>query len=436
MRIKQRLLFGIILVAFLLISWLVTLSTRTPLERQTELLTQAELLIADGIYILAVPLLEEAASYNTKLTLHIESELKKVYLALIDTRGFHNKYLTLLERQMSRSDAQSDVFIETATYLIALSRTGEALNILKAGISHTGCELLKEIYEQNRYHFEINRAVYDYASPIYNGMSMVKRNDLWGISRADGFTLIPCEYDKISTFSNGRAIVMKGGEVYAVNRDNNRVALLREDVYDFGNLSNNRIPLLFYNGWRRSDSSFNIGSQTYQEIGMASDGYAAVKLNDRWGVIDQNANWLLHPNYCGIIMDELGRSYARGAVFATLNSRVYLYINGIRQEGYYQNARPFSAEGYAAVMRNGVWGYINLDGTVAIDFQFDDALSFGQHLAAVKVDNMWGYINLYGEVVIEPQFYDAKSFSQGHSPILTARGWQFITLIEFKRGIS
>jgi len=69
-------------------------------------------------------------------------------------------------------------------------------------------------------------------------------------------------------------------------------------------------------------------------------------------------------------------------------------------------------------------------------FRFDDALSFGQHLAAVKQGELWGYISMAGHVVIEPVFLEARSFSNGSAPVLSERGWQFISLLEYKRGPS
>lgn len=86
--------------------------------------------------------------------------------------------------------------------------------------------------------------------------------------------------------------------------------------------------------------------------------------------------------------------------------------------------------------QNGKWGFIDTQGNVCIDFQFDDALSFGQHLAAVKVGDLWGYVSLRGEVVIDPVFLEAGSFYEGSAPVRTADGWQFITLLEFKKGAA
>ena len=113
---------------------------------------------------------------------------------------------------------------------------------------------------------------------------------------------------------------------------------------------------------------------------------------------------------------------------------VYLIVDGSYVGDAYEDAHPFTEEGYAAVKKNGKWGFVDVGGVEVIKFAFDDALSFGQHLAAVKYGEYWGYISRYGQMVIDAAFYEAKSFSDGSAPVLTERGWQFITLLEFKKG--
>ena len=82
------------------------------------------------------------------------------------------------------------------------------------------------------------------------------------------------------------------------------------------------------------------------------------------------------------------------------------------------------------------WGFIDRKGVVQIDYQFDQALSFSQHLAAVSQDGLWGYVSLYGEMVIEPIFLSAGSFYEGSAPVQTADGWQFISLLEYEEGTT
>lgn len=167
---------------------------------------------------------------------------------------------------------------------------------------------------------------------------------------------------------------------------------------------------------------------------MYSDGYAPVKQNGKWGLINTNGSeWLIEPQYDVIARDELGRAYSQKAFFAGKEGQVYLYVDGAQVAGPYQDALPFS-DGWAAVKKNEKWGFIDTAGNVQIDFQFDDALSFGQHLAAVEVDGKWGYVSKYGEIVIEPIFLSAKSFYNGSAPVETVDGWRFITLTEYKGG--
>ena len=84
--------------------------------------------------------------------------------------------------------------------------------------------------------------------------------------------------------------------------------------------------------------------------------------------------------------------------------------------------------------QNGKWGFIDTEGTVQIDFQFQNALSFSGHLAAVETEDGWGYIDLHGKLVISPKFLEAKSFYKGSAPVKTADGWRFLTLTEYEEG--
>ena len=75
MKIYTRILIGMGCVALLIVSWVIAVNSRSAAEKQIELIQQATELMSDGIYILAVPLLEEAVGYNTSHTLAAEEEL-------------------------------------------------------------------------------------------------------------------------------------------------------------------------------------------------------------------------------------------------------------------------------------------------------------------------------------------------------------------------
>lgn len=60
-----------------------------------------------------------------------------------------------------------------------------------------------------------------------------------------------------------------------------------------------------------------------------------------------------------------------------------------------------------------VSGYVNRDGKLVINLQFDYADEFSDGLARVVIDKKFGYINTKGEFVIKPQFDDAENFDRG-----------------------
>ena len=434
MKRGKRIFIGICCVALLLVSWLIVAKTKSASQKQADLLDKALAMMNNGIYVGAVPLLEEAAEYKTDNTLVVEEYLKEAYLELIETRGYRKKYRTLLDMQMKREDADPDVFAQAALHYIEAAQISNALEILRKGIEKTSSQMLIELYEENRYVYETNRATYSHASEIFESKAQVNKEGLWGLASAEGNLLIPCQYEAISTYSNDRAIVKKDEEIYAVNIDNNRIALLETAATEFGNLADNRIALLLEEGWIRATGEFEIGTAVFEEIGMYCGGYAAAKVNGKWGVVDLSLNWLVPAEFDGIVQDELGRCWGQGAVFVRQSEAVFMLVNGQQVGQPYDDARPFSQEGYAAVKNNGKWGFVDIEGNLLIEYCFDDALSFGQHLAAVRLDEFWGYISRYGELVIEPIFEEAKSFSGGSAPVLTARGWQFITLLEYRKG--
>ena len=69
--------------------------------------------------------------------------------------------------------------------------------------------------------------------------------------------------------------------------------------------------------------------------------------------------------------------------------------NVVIEADKYELAMSFS-EGYAAVMLNGKYGYINKSGEMVIKPQYDAATSFEDGIARVKYDGKWGSIDNKG----------------------------------------
>ena len=434
MKLASRLLLAVVFLGVVGIAWYIVLGAESDEDRQRALSEPAEALLAQGIFISAVPYLEEAVGFNTAETPKIEELLKKVYLELQNQGNFRRRYLDLLDMQMRRDDAEAEVFLEAANFLIPGSRT-TVLEIIQEGIRRTGSEELVDLFESIRYdRMRLSGGPFEEVTAIHALMIGYREGDLWGYANAGGDVRISARFDQISTFGGTndglRAVVRQGAEIFAIDNNGNRVALYSGgNISDFGNLANQRIPVKVDGEWRRANASFGIGAVSFEELGTYSGGYVAAKENGRWGVIGLGGldDWLIPPAYDGIVMDDIGRSYGQGAVFVRQGSEVFMYSGGRRLEGSFEDAWPFGTENYAAVKRGGLWGFVDAAGQVIIPFQFEDAKSFGQLLAPVSVDGLWGFISLRGELVYAPEFLEAGVFSDGYAPVLTDRGWRFLT---------
>jgi hypothetical protein len=436
----KRILLGLACVAVLGAAWLALAQVKSSAQKQSELMAQARIYISDKSFVSAIPLLEEAAAYRTRSTAESEEMLKIAYRGAGDSKNLR-KYTALLDKQMAEKNALPAVYKEAADYYLETNNLTETIDVLRNGAARTNDERLAELYEQNRYAYRITRTAFEDVSTPFGGMVAVMRSGKWGLASYSGDEIVPCEYDKISTYSNGVAIVKRSAKIAAVNRSNQQVTLLKPsesepDVIftDFGNIAQNRVPILGSDGkWKRATSDFRIGSAEFDGLGMYSEGYAAAKQGNKWGVVNMETDNWLPAEYDDIIRDELGRCYGQGAVFAVKDGKIYLFVHGEQQSETYEGACPFNADGYAAVKKDGKWGFIDTSGQVKIEYRFDGALSFSGHLAAVKQGDLWGYAALTGKIAIEPQFLQAKPFHEGSAPVLAETGWQFIHLIEYTK---
>ena len=111
MKFGKRILLLVACAALLLISWFIAVTADSDKDKQESLIAQAEELIADEIYVRAVPLLEEAAGYDAEYQSAAEELLKGCYVELFETSGYARKYTNLLDTQMARESAAPDVFM-------------------------------------------------------------------------------------------------------------------------------------------------------------------------------------------------------------------------------------------------------------------------------------------------------------------------------------
>lgn len=143
---------------------------------------------------------------------------------------------------------------------------------------------------------------------------------------------------------------------------------------------------------------------------------------NKWGYMDDKGNIITQPQF------DFARPFhklelavvKKGDKIGFVNRDGQIVINPQFDETFSSFRPPYPQANLFQVKKNEKWGYINDEGKIVIEFKYDDAGSFREfNLAPVKLDNKYGYINSKGEFVIEPQFEYARSFEKSGLAIVT-----------------
>lgn len=84
---------------------------------------------------------------------------------------------------------------------------------------------------------------------------------------------------------------------------------------------------------------------------------------------------------------------------------------------------------YLDVAKNGLWGLIKHDGSVAVEFQWDTIRpsELSEDLVPVSIKDKWGFANVMtGQKQIEPVYDEVKFFKYGFAPVRIEDKWGMI----------
>ena len=196
---------------------------------------------------------------------------------------------------------------------------------------------------------------------FYGGLAVAKKNGKYGYIDQK---MVPgkMEWDFATNFDDGTA-ALKQGDKWAIVDSAGKFL----SGYVFDDIKINEQLVCCTNGvlfakkegkYMMSNSKgVAVTSQQYDAACLFEDsGPAAVKSGNQWGFVDNQGNVMIEPRY--------------------------------------EEARSFNI-GLAPVKVDGLWGYINSDGTVVIEPEYEDTRPFaGNRTAAVKKDGMWRFIQL------------------------------------------
>ena len=213
------------------------------------------------------------------------------------------------------------------------------------------------------------------------------KKTLWGIMNGSGEEILPCSFDSIDEFVEGRAKVTRDNHTGYINESGHEEYELtkREDIIIY------KSPLLGKLGLMDKNENILIPA-TYDYIGDFCDGLAIVKIG--------NGSW---SGRYGII-DKLGKLITDGVDY----SNVKVFYHGVYatcKDGQYTIkkisdpvfAKEFNGIGdfdekFIVVSKENQWGIVDYNGSVIIPIQFGEVVEFNKNNILVKRNRQDSYV--------------------------------------------
>lgn len=223
-----------------------------------------------------------------------------------------------------------------------------------------------------------------------DGLAYVVTDGKYGFIDKTGAYIINPQYDDAGPYCDGLAYV-KHGEEYGYVNTLGEVAIKYQydNAYSFRN------------------------------------GYAVVVVGENWGIIDETGKYVINPQYStgyyGLevyyVTSALSVDNIEDILIPAMKDEKYGYIdvNGnIVIDFQFDDAFVFSDEGYAVVCVGEKYGLIDRTGKYVINTKYDELLSCGENLYSFAVDNKYGLVSVDGTEVAAAQFDDISSIGDGY----------------------
>ena len=228
----------------------------------------------------------------------------------------------------------------------------------------------------------------------------------WGYIETSGKLVIDAKYEQAETFENGLAIVA---------RQRARETFFPEEKVEGAVLFIDR-------------AGKPLGGRAFNDVKPFHEGFAEVHVDGKgWGFIDRTGKLMIPPRFKRVL-----GPFRDGVAIVVLDGNVgFVDAKGGFRAFEVQKPEIFDTEHSDGRLRFSVsgpdvdgetYGFMGLDGRIAIAPTFAQAENFSEGRAAVYVrDKGWGYIEASGKMVIAPRFSRAGLFDDGLAAVCTQK---------------
>lgn len=410
----------IVLTAMLAVAWFLNITTMAEDAKMYK-----KYMLAGQKYA-EKELYEDAVNmYTSALLLKADSKEATLGLARANKALDNNKaFVTGCVALISTDPISKEALTELLEYYYEVSKYDTLINTIKnVKARYPKDEDVNALW--NKYEGIIHRvgSRYTTLSQLYNGYTLGMVKDSTYLIDATGSSVFEEAYESVGYVSsyNNLVAVCKDGNWYYVNVKDHK-KLVSDEAYEYCGLYSDGYAVAMKNGKYGyiDDSMKPVTDFTWDQATNIYRGVGAVCKDGKWALINDSFEKITDYKYDDIAISEMNFCSTNARVFAK-DASGYHMLDEKGEEvssDTYDEARAFTSASYAAVCKNGKWGFVSGNGEIFIDYQYDNAKNFGAGYAPVLKDGLWGYINEQNIMAVEPQFEDAYPFtSNGVAPV-------------------
>ena len=376
---------------------------------------------------------------NYKSAMKIQNNDESIYLEYLEQAKLlgEDAYVAAIENYLIYFPNSAHAYDIAADYYYESERYPKVIDIaLKARELGIASDKIKNYYYECGYSYDDIKGGLQEATSYVAGSALVKQNDLYGyIGSGGGYTLGPL-YEKASAFVGANAAVLQDGEWVMINSEGYAVARPSRPVDEMSFLNSGLIRVYVDGKYDFMTSQMNVPEEPrFDYASNFKKDVAAVCKDGKWALLNSQNVFITDYIFEDVILDEYETCLNNGVIFVKSKGKYYM-ANALGEkisENAFDDAYPFVSSGYAAVCRNGEWGFADATGNIVIEPQYEDAKSFNISLGAVCKDGKWGYISTGNEMRIDYTFEDCLPFaSNGVAAVKQNDTWGYIVLQLYK----
>lgn len=363
-------------------------------------------------------------NYHTLADVYLEAERYSKYTELLRT------VIGIYPKDTAAYEKLCKYYFEKESYS-ACKEIGQS-----AFDNNVHTDIIEDCYYKSAFMHDIYVGEFENAYRYYNGFSVVKNENGYSFLNAN-LRIEMGPYKSATSFTDTLAAVLGDeGKYYYIDLEGEKYLATAGDYEIAYSFSEGYAIVKTKEGkYRYLTTDCRLGGSEFEYATLYKNGVAAVKSDGKWYIINQSGAVIEGTGaYYDVKYDEDNICSNCGIIFVSDGEgKGYYPINlkGQRIGGdTYDDAKPFFTDNYTCVMKNEKWGFMDLNGNLVIEYQYQDAQPFGYGAAAVKTGNKWGFIAPNNRVVIEPEFEGAKCFTADKlCPVKSDGKWSYLKLL-------